>query len=249
MEEKKDKKNIKDLVIKIVLIIIIIILLVHNCMVIRKKGKERIPTGNVNIIEIICEKDTNCDVIPVNGDDNNTGNVKTNDETGNNGSGTTTGGGNNQQGDDDELPVIDEPDDELYVRDKRIVWHNTSQINLFSDSIYSFEDKIAPEDSNTYQFVVKNSTNYNLRYKISFTESNTHNMNLKYKLKKNGTYIIDHYVSYDELNISNQLLNANTNDTYYLDWKWISSDNDTEVGSISANYQLKISVEAESTNG
>ena len=69
---------------------------------------------------------------------------------------------------------------------------------------------------------------------------------MKYKLKKNDTYLVDHYVSFDELNVSNQILNSKTNDTFYLEWKWISSDNDTEVGNIQANYALKIEVKAES---
>ena len=69
---------------------------------------------------------------------------------------------------------------------------------------------------------------------------------MKYKLKKNNTYIVDHYVSFNELNITNQLLNSKDNDTFYLDWKWISSDNDTEAGKNQAKYSLKIDVGAES---
>ena len=40
---------------------------------------------------------------------------------------------------------------------------------------------------------------------------------------------------------------SNTLDVYYLEWKWFSSDNDTEIGQTpNAGYQLKIDVKAES---
>ena len=72
---------------------------------------------------------------------------------------------------------------------------------------------------------------------------------MKYKLKKNDTYIVDHYVSASELNVNDMLLNINENDTYYLEWKWISSSNDTSIGeNPEANYSLKIEVEAEGIN-
>ena len=65
------------------------------------------------------------------------------------------------------------------------------------------------------------------------------------KLKKNGSYLVDHYVSYNELNIDNLLLNSNSKDTYLLEWKWVSSDNDTEIGfDITSNYKLSITVGA-----
>ena len=131
-----------------------------------------------------------------------------------------------------------------------VTWNGSTDLKIFSNSMYEFEDKIAPECYNTYQFVVKNSTNYNIKYDINFIETNPYHINMKYKLKKNDAYIVDHYVSASELNISEVLLNSNNNDTFYLEWKWISSDNDTEIGkNPDANYGLKIEVKAESTNG
>ena len=116
--------------------------------------------------------------------------------------------------------------------------------------MYTIDDIIAPESNNTYQFIVKNSTKYNLKYNIEFVESNPYNINMKYKLKKNDEYIIDHYVSASELNVSNIHLNTNSNDTYYLEWKWVSNTNDTEIGANpSSKYGLKINVKAESDNG
>ncbi len=116
--------------------------------------------------------------------------------------------------------------------------------------MYELEGIIAPESSNTYQFVVKNSTEYTLKYNISFIENNPYNVNMKYKLKKNDTYVIDQYVSASELIAQNFVLPINSSDTFYLEWKWVSSSNDTQIGSIeNSDYHLKIEVKAESING
>ena len=157
------------------------------------------------------------------------------------------GGGNNGQSSGEDIV---EPDGDFYVDDSNVRWSDETDIKIFTDSLYNIDGKIAPESSNTYKFVVNNETKYNLKYKISFTEENQYNINLKYKLKKNGSYLVDHYVSYNELNIDNLLLNSNSKDTYLLEWKWVSSENDTEIGikarNIGVNYKMKIKVEAES---
>ena len=125
-----------------------------------------------------------------------------------------------------------------------VTWNGTNDLKIFgSDGI------IAPEDTGSYQFDLKNGTKFVLKYNINFIENNPYNINLKFKLKKNDTYLIDHYVSASELNVSDILLNSNQNDKYYLEWKWVSSNNDTLVGkNINSNYELKIEVKAESTN-
>ena len=272
-------KNKKDLIVKIILIIIIILLLIHNCMLITRKKNGKTPSGNVNIIEITCEDSDKCDVIDrrdssnkidVENDDDSDGGISGTNEgstkstgssgnskksssnsTGNSSSGGSNNNGNSSSGSDDTTTtdLVEEPDGELFVRDKKLVWEDSSDLKIFTNPVYNFEEKIAPESSNTYQFIVKNSTSYKIKYSISFVETNPYNINMKYKLKKNNSYIVDHYVSYNELNISDQLLNAKSNDTFYLDWKWISSDNDTNAGKNQANYSLKIDVEAESVDG
>ncbi len=229
MKKEKRKKEIFDWIIKIVLIVIIVILLLHNCSLIKNKTISKVPTGNVDVIEIICDKKDVCVV------DN-----KNNDDSINNNS-------NNEvpvNGDDN----ADEPD-KLIVEDNQITWNGEKEAKIFKSSMYEFNDVIAPESSNTYQFVVKNGTIYNLKYTINFEETNVYDINMKYKLRKNDDYLIDHYVSYDELNISDMILNSNENDTYYLEWKWVSSNNDTSIGRTpDAYYGLTIKVEAESIN-
>ena len=143
----------------------------------------------------------------------------------------------------------EEPTGELFVSDGRIRWSDTTDVSIFENP-NGRGNVIAPESSNTYEFNVKNSTNSKLKYKIKFVEDNPYNINMKYKLKKNGTYIVDNYVSISELNINDVIIDVNKNDKYDLEWKWVSSDNDTEVGRVgNANYELKIEIEAESING
>ena len=262
--------NKKDKIIKIVLIIVIILLLVHNCTLIKKKGEGKTPSGNINIIEITCENNNKCDekddgkkntTIDDKKDDNDNktdSGSKVSDGSSNNNvdnnsnNGKTDNGGTNNNGtadnssDDDTTETGDDDSNQVKVFDSDVVWKDTTELKIFENSMYNLEGVIAPESSNTYEFIVKNSTSYNLKYNISFVETNPYHINMKYKLKKNDTYIVDHYVSYDELNINEQLLNAKANDTFYLEWKWVSSDHDNEAGTNNASYNLKIDVRAES---
>ena len=130
-----------------------------------------------------------------------------------------------------------------------LTWNGADDLKIFTNSMYGASGVIAPESSNTYQFVIKNSTRYNIKYSIKFIETNDYHINMKYKLKKNDTYIISEYVYPNQLDINNYLLDSSNSDVYYLEWKWISSDNDTEIGKDpNSNYGLKIKVEAESVN-
>ena len=164
---------------------------------------------------------------------------------------TNNSSNNNKDKDKDESQ--DEGDEEeitgeFYVDDSNVRWSDETELKIFVDSLYNVPGKIAPESSNTYKFVLHNKTSYNLKYNISFIETNPYNMNMKYKLKKNGSYIVSNYVSYDQLNLTGALLNSKENDTFDLEWKWVSSDNDTAAGKAEANYKLKINVEAESVD-
>lgn len=145
---------------------------------------------------------------------------------------------------------IDEKVDVFDEEKSPITWNGSKDLNIFTNSIYSVEGTIAPESENTYQFVVRNNTAYTIKYNINFIENNDYNINMKYKLKKNDNYIISNYSNANALTITGYTLNPGENDTYYLDWKWISSDNDTSIGkNPDAKYGLKIEVKAESTNG
>ena len=234
MTDDNKKYNIWDAVVKIVLIIIIVILLLHNCTILKKlnaKEDTKSPTGNVDIFEIKCEKDTCKEVLGDKTDKpapepdkpsvtpgGNTGNNNTTTPSGNttkpssgtdkptnnNNSNNTTNSGNtstdpgNDPGND---PGEDPEPTEVIVKDTK-TWQSQNQLRIFSNPAYQMEPKIAPESSNTYEFIVRNNTSYDVAYKIDFIEENNNNINMKYRLKRGNTYVVGNdstWVRYNDL--------------------------------------------------
>ena len=146
-------------------------------------------------------------------------------------------------------------DDDFYVSDReKIKWEEETSLNIFEDSqnISKVRGKIAPESTGVYKFKVNNGTSNKLNCKITFSEVNSNNINMKFKLKKGDIYLVDHYVSYDELDLFNIILNSHSSDTYSLEWKWVgdNDESDTQIGMNARNrditYNLKIYIEVES---
>ncbi len=269
----KKKKHIILTTIIIILLVIIIFLLIR-CLG-RIENKYRIPTGNIDIFDIVFGNNSNCtcgcscnnqnnvvcncnvegcicngnnNVLPLTGETSSNskkkrrllGKVSTTTEQNSTpvGNGQSTGNEDNTQG---SLDVYDEDD--------VTVEHNT-KLNIFKQATYHvLNDKIAPSSENSYQFVVRNNNNFNLNYDLEMFEKNTHDINMKFRLKLNGKYIIGNdkqYVDAEELSKYDLNLPAKTYDVYTLDWKWVESDNDTDIGtSIDAAYQLYMKVYAE----
>ena len=137
---------------------------------------------------------------------------------------------------------------QVYDQNKTpVAWNGASDLNIFTNSSHEKEGTIAPESKGTYEFKIKNSTTYDMKYSISFDEDNEKHINMKYKLKRNGSYVIDHYVSSNELIVNNQLIDSNDEDIYYLEWYWEETSHDIEIGTgPTATYKLQINVDAES---
>ena len=238
MDDNKIRKINKTLTVFIaILIIIIILLLLKGCS---KKDNNISHKGKINVFEIKC--DTNCECEK--DDNNNTGN-------------DTTESDKNKKSNDKTKEVIKESytskdnntEIDINVLDNNKTWQEETDINIFSDSTYVVKGKIAPESAGTYQFVIKNSTSYNVEYDVKFEETNNYHVNMKYRLKKNNDYLISDWVSYSELSQEKIKLNSNSTDTYYLEWKWFSSSNDNSVGSnINSKYGLSIDIKAVQTN-
>ena len=200
MNDKENKTNKKDLMIKIILIIIIILLLLHNCVLIKGNDNKK-PTGNVDIFEIQCESDS----------------CKNNDM--------------------------------LIVSDNNATWKKQKNLRIFSNPMYEMDNKIAPGDSNIYQFVVKNNTKFDVKYSLKFKEDNKYKINMKYRLKNENEYVSgddNTWDEYNKLDLKDIVLKSAKSTTYYLEWKWVSSDNDTSQSSIDDAYKLNIEIEAES---
>lgn len=181
--------------------------------------------------------------------DNKTGNNTNNDTTNidNNTNNDITTGNDGNAGNDGNTMQNNEG---FIVSSKSIRWNSTNELRIFNNPVYNMAPKIAPGDSNIYQFVVRDNTAYNVRYSIKFIEENDSNLNIKYRLRKGDTYIAGNngYVDYNQLDQNEINLNSGEKDTYYLEWKWIGTDNDNNVAGIQAAYSLSIEIEAESTN-
>ena len=259
-EKQTKKNNIINYIFFLVLIIVIILLLLSNCT--KKKPIEPKPNGKVDIFEINCEKqeckveptkdkqeppkEETKKIVPTNKEEKKENKIEIDDQK-------------PEEKEEKPTPVPtptpdkdEEADGEVTVKDQNITWSNNSVLNIFTNSTNSNNGIIAPEDSNTYEFKVKNNTIYNVKYSITFEEINNSNINIKYKLKKGNTYIAgdeSNWVNYNELIINNQTLNTKKSETYYLEWKWISGENDALIGNqLNSKYQLKMKMEADELN-
>lgn len=256
-QESSNYNNTRDFIIKLILLIIIIILLIHNCSLsksINKDDKVQKPNGNVDIFNIQCYSDK------CNNPSYSSDNKKSDDAYATNSSkhysrpNSNNASQSNKTDGDKPSGGADEQTDEgnLTVLDDDITWKSTNNLRIFSNPVFDMKNIIEPESSNAYQFVILNNTQYNLSYNISFFEENDYNINMKYKLKRDGVYIAgddDTWVSYSELNKLNIPLDSSKSHTYYLDWKWVGSDNDTIAGANSAEYELSIEIKASQKNG
>lgn len=194
-----------------ILLIFLIYLLIHQFGLINDK-KNKVPTGNVDIIDIDGDNITN----DINENPNN--NIDKN-----------------------------KLDNNFIVKDNYTIWSN-KRLRIFSNQAYEYFSKIAPGVSNSYDFVIKNNNDFPVLVDISMKEVNPYSINMEYKLRSENSFLAGSsfkYVSVKKLSQKNIYLKAHSSKLYSLDWKWIDSDNDTEIGEIlDANYKLLVYVGA-----
>ena len=194
-----------------ILLIFLIYLLIHQFGLINDK-KNKVPTGNVDIIDIDGDNITN----DINENPNN--NIDKN-----------------------------KLDNNFIVEDNYTIWSN-KRLRIFSNQAYEYFSKIAPGVSNSYDFVIKNNNDFPVLVDISMKEVNPYFINMEYKLKSENSFLAGSsfkYVSVKKLSQKNIYLKAHSSKLYSLDWKWIDSDNDTEIGeAVDANYKLLVYVGA-----
>ena len=209
----------------ILLIIIILILLFFN-RIGKVVDKDVVaPTGNIDVFDIDigcgCDDKSNCHK-PVDKDKN-------------------------------EIPVFDEEEDievigTVFVDDKNGNYLYQQNLKIFTNSAFEQDDMIAPGVSNTYNFVVHNSSNVKLKYNITMYEISEYKLNLKFRLRRNNEYVLgssSKWVSISDLNVYDLLINSGSSDSYSLDWKWVYSDGkdyeDTIAGeNMTSKYKLNI---------
>lgn len=217
-------------VAKVVAIFILIVILIY--LLILKFGNINnrdlyVPTGNIDIFDITCNhKDID--------KDKNTNNENNID--------------NSIEIEDTENVDKNKPNKTgLIVSDNYSIWGN-KRLRIFSNPAYQYTSKIAPNSSNSYVFVVRNNNDFDIVVDFDIVEENSHNINMKYKLRWKETYLVGDENAYEDvskLGQKNITIKAKESISYILDWKWIDSDNDTEIGeTIDANYKLTINIGA-----
>ncbi len=215
----KVKEKSIALIMLVLIILIIVIFLLIRCLE-KIENNQRVPSGNIDIFDIVfgeCVLDDKCECD--NSKDDNDEQFYTEDE--------------NQV----ETDVV------IYDNEKK--YSNSTQLNIFKQtSYYVLNGVIAPGSENVYQFIIRNNNTFGIKYDIELIEENKYNINIKYRLKLNGEYIVgseNSYVSANELNQYNQELQSKNYNVYTLEWKWIESENDTQIGtSIDAKYKLEL---------
>ncbi len=243
MSNKKYKITI------VILIVIILLLLLFICF----KGffTKDVREDVVNVFEIKCDYNCKCNDKQdtdsnISSDDNVSGNKTStsvskyenskinnfdnNDNTGNNNSKT-------------------EYSDAIEIYDDNISWRSDNDLKIFENSTYKNSNIIAPGITGKYKFVVSNKTRFDIKYTMLFEETNDYGINMKYRLLNGNNYIVSDWSDYTSLNQNDVNLFSGNGNTYYLEWKWFDSSNDTSIGSSGvANYKLKINIKAEQIN-
>ena len=263
MDKRKKKKYIINIITGLFVLAYIALFFIH---VIQDRGvikqgdtgktvENNVIDGNNNIDNNINNNNTNNN-IPKNNNRinsnliNNIENVTNNNQTSENKPGSNTGGdsGNKPGGDsgDNTGGEVVETNDRFKVLENSSQWNELKQLSVFNNKYFNDKSIIAPGVSGKYNFTVENYTGKDFIYGISFTEENPLNINLKYKLKLNGNYIVgneNEWISTSDLNVKDLLINTSASDLYTLEWKWIDSSNDTQIGiNGSDGYKLNIKV-------
>lgn len=144
------------------------------------------------------------------------------------------------------IAIVDkEEQKEVLVRDDYSII-GSKNLNIFSTNDFVAQGKIAPSSTGQYNFYIKNNNSFSVVYNLSFDEENKNNINIKYKLKKNNKYIVDKWSDYSKIDDINIYLNSQETNKYVLEYKWIESLNDTEIGTKkNIDYKLNLNVYAQ----
>ena len=229
--DNKNNNKMKYIVLLLIIILILLYLLIQNFGYIDNRGP-LVPTGNVDIFEIDCSC-CNDDKTVFKEDDKNNNDINKNELEGSN---------NSNESEENNSDLKD-----IIVFDDYKIWDD-KQLRIFSNPAYEYESIIAPGSANSYAFVIRNNNDFNVIVDILFEETNDKNINMNYKLKSNGNYLIgseDAYETIKNKKIGQVTLPAKSQKAYILDWKWIDSDNDTQIGfDVDSIYKLSIQIGA-----
>ena len=139
----------------------------------------------------------------------------------------------------------------IKVEDNEGLITEETELNIFNNTLFGGQKKIAPKSKGSYKFCVKNITRKDITYKIEFSDEMKNPINVKYRLKLNNVYVRgneNEYVGIKDLNVEGIIAIQDSNNIFTLDWYWEDDNpNDTLVGSQEDDeyYKLNLKIEAE----
>ncbi len=245
----EDTKTTIYRIIVIILIIIILLLLFFNRNYFGKINNYPIPTGNVDFFDIDVHTTLDYEELLPEKLPYASGTERykvTKKFISINGQKTVDIPSYNPQEDEDQLGRV-------FVDDKNGDFLYQQNLAIFENSAFNYDTKIAPGVSNTYHFVVHNSSNIALQYYIEMYEESEYDVNLKYRLKRANEYVVGDdstWVTADQLKTAFKDIGISSSDSYSLDWKWEYEDGvddkDTLAGeNMRSKYKLNIRVHFE----
>ncbi len=125
-------------------------------------------------------------------------------------------------------------------------WERVGDVNIFANEEYEGRAIIAPESTGVYRFFIANEESRAVRYRIEAREEAEMKLPMLYRLKCNGSYVSGwqdaHQIAFDM-----ERLEPGKRDILELEWKWQSSEKDSEIGKKAddVQYHLYLRLQAE----
>lgn len=244
-EEKNKKKKYLLLLLLLLLLIIIFVIIWFNfrkpTIILGEKEENKNTVDNNVTQNTIANEIAEGNII--NNNENNLNMQNNNNQNTNN-----IKDDNNNQNKPTEQPPI-EVSKEFKVTSKGQKWKE--DLSIFNNEKYNGKPVIYPGLGNTYYFELTNALDNHAICDLKFAEENIENLPIKYKLKEineNGQKYIkgneNNYVSYNELNIEDIVVEKMTCKKYALEWKWIDNkENDNIYGNIEKDVIYKLIIE------
>jgi len=137
----------------------------------------------------------------------------------------------------------------IEVTENDIGIEKNTKLNIFNNEKFNGEKIIAPHSKGTYKFYIKNKSNQDMRYNISFEDEMKKIVNMKYTLKIDNIFIKgseNSYTSIEQLGITDITVPKDSVNIFTLEWHWEDDDKlDTEIGtSDDRYYTINLKIEA-----
>lgn len=140
---------------------------------------------------------------------------------------------------------------EVLSQNNQQSWKQNKYIDIFTSNQYNTSEYIAPGDTGSYAFVVRNENTHAITFTISLSADNEHNFSLRYKLSDQTRYFIGGvglWEDIENITLRGMQLLPGASQVFVLEWWWdpnLSDEDDTINGQQQNTYNIEITVTAE----